>query len=68
MLLGFIFVAIVVLMPEGLVPGSARLWRLAWRKLSSPGKGAGDGGQAMSALIVSGLLQIVRRPARHHRG
>jgi branched-chain amino acid transport system permease protein len=31
MLLGAIFVAIVILMPEGLVPGSARLWRLAWR-------------------------------------
>jgi branched-chain amino acid transport system permease protein len=32
MLLGFIFVAIVILMPEGLVPGTTRLWRLAWRK------------------------------------
>jgi branched-chain amino acid transport system permease protein len=32
MLLGFIFVAIVILMPEGLVPGTARLWRLFWRK------------------------------------
>ena len=31
-LLGAIFVAIVILMPEGLVPGSARLWRLLWRK------------------------------------
>jgi branched-chain amino acid transport system permease protein len=31
MLLGAIFVAIVILMPEGLVPGSMRLWRLAWR-------------------------------------
>jgi branched-chain amino acid transport system permease protein len=31
-LLGAIFVAIVILMPEGLVPGSVRLWRLAWRK------------------------------------
>ncbi|MGH6664010.1 MAG: branched-chain amino acid ABC transporter permease, partial [Pseudolabrys sp.] len=42
MLLGAIFVAIVILMPEGLVPGSARLWRLAWRKKSTardaPGK------------------------------
>jgi branched-chain amino acid transport system permease protein len=35
MLLGFIFVAIVILMPEGLVPGSARLWRLAWRRLGT---------------------------------
>jgi branched-chain amino acid transport system permease protein len=33
-LLGAIFVAIVILMPEGLVPGSARLWRLARRKTS----------------------------------
>jgi branched-chain amino acid transport system permease protein len=31
-LLGAIFVAIVILMPEGLVPGSARLWRLAMRR------------------------------------
>jgi branched-chain amino acid transport system permease protein len=34
MLLGAIFVAIVILMPEGLVPGTARLWRLALRKAS----------------------------------
>ena len=31
-LLGAIFVAIVILMPEGLVPGTVRLWRLAFRK------------------------------------
>jgi branched-chain amino acid transport system permease protein len=31
-LLGAIFVAIVILMPEGLVPGSVRLWKLAFRK------------------------------------
>jgi len=30
-LLGAIFVAIVILMPEGLVPGTARLWRSALR-------------------------------------
>jgi len=35
-LLGAIFVAIVILMPEGLVPGTARLWRLAWRKRERP--------------------------------
>ncbi len=45
MLLGFIFVAIVILMPEGLVPGSARLWRLAWRKMSAPGKPAATEGK-----------------------
>src|SRR5579872_7336686 len=32
MLLGFIFVAIVILMPEGLVPGSVRMWRLMFRQ------------------------------------
>jgi len=31
-LLGAIFVAIVILMPEGLVPGSARLWRMACKR------------------------------------
>src|SRR4051794_36658414 len=30
-LLGTIFVAIVILMPEGLVPGTVRLWRQGWR-------------------------------------
>jgi branched-chain amino acid transport system permease protein len=39
-LLGAIFVAIVILMPEGLVPGSARLWRLAWRKRAPAPKAA----------------------------
>jgi|SRR5689334_5381697 len=34
-LLGAIFVAIVILMPDGLVPGSARLWRIIWRKRQS---------------------------------
>src|SRR5208283_3996828 len=44
-LLGTIFVAIVILMPEGLVPGSVRLWRLAWRKLSAPAKTAATEGK-----------------------
>lgn len=35
-LLGAIFVAIVILMPEGLVPGTARLWRLATRRRAAP--------------------------------
>ncbi len=35
MLLGFIFVAIVILMPEGIVPGSARLWRAAMRRMGT---------------------------------
>jgi branched-chain amino acid transport system permease protein len=33
MLLGAIFVVIVIFMPEGLVPGSVRLWQLMRRKL-----------------------------------
>jgi branched-chain amino acid transport system permease protein len=32
-MLGAIFVAIVIFMPEGLVPGTARLWRMGWRVL-----------------------------------
>lgn len=35
-LLGAIFVAIVVFMPEGLVPGAVRLARAAWRALKRP--------------------------------
>jgi branched-chain amino acid transport system permease protein len=44
-LLGAIFVAIVILMPEGLVPGTVRLWRLAWRQRApstSPVPGAAE--------------------------
>jgi branched-chain amino acid transport system permease protein len=33
LVLGVIFVAIITFMPEGLVPGSVRLWRLGWRAL-----------------------------------
>jgi branched-chain amino acid transport system permease protein len=43
-LLGTIFVAIVILMPEGLVPGTARLWRLAWRKRNRGSAVAGGAG------------------------
>ena len=31
MVLGIIFVAIITFMPEGLVPGSVRLWRMGWQ-------------------------------------
>jgi len=41
MLLGAIFVAIVILMPEGLVPGSARLWRLMRRRMRASPKATG---------------------------
>jgi branched-chain amino acid transport system permease protein len=39
-MLGAIFVAIVIFMPEGLVPGTARLSRTAWRALSRQKAGA----------------------------
>jgi branched-chain amino acid transport system permease protein len=32
LVLGVIFVAIISFMPEGLVPGTARLWGFAWRR------------------------------------
>lgn len=47
-LLGAIFVAIVILMPEGLVPGSARLWRLAWGKRDRSTNAVAGGAEAKS--------------------
>jgi branched-chain amino acid transport system permease protein len=44
-MLGAIFVAIVILVPEGLVPGTARLWRLGWAVLR--------GGRAAAAAAKS---------------
>jgi len=44
--LGAIFVAIVIFMPEGLVPGCARLWRYGWAALRAPRRAAiGEVGQ-----------------------
>ena len=40
LVLGAIFVAIIVLMPEGLVPGCRRLWRRAWRERGVAASGA----------------------------
>ena len=37
-MLGAIFVAIVVFMPEGLVPGTVRLARAAWRAQNGRGR------------------------------
>ncbi|MGE5202907.1 MAG: branched-chain amino acid ABC transporter permease [Acidobacteriota bacterium] len=34
LVLGAIFVGIIVFMPEGLVPGSVRLWRWAWHRIA----------------------------------
>jgi branched-chain amino acid transport system permease protein len=43
MVLGLIFVVIITFMPEGLVPGSARLWRWARRRCAAPVKTATAG-------------------------
>jgi branched-chain amino acid transport system permease protein len=44
--LGAIFVAIVIFMPEGLVPGCVRLWRYGWAALRAPRRAAiGEVGQ-----------------------
>jgi branched-chain amino acid transport system permease protein len=40
LVLGLIFIAIISFMPEGLVPGSARLWRMFWQKLRVRWNGA----------------------------
>jgi branched-chain amino acid transport system permease protein len=40
MALGIIFVLIITFMPEGLVPGSVRLWRLAWAAWRKPAAAA----------------------------
>lgn len=36
LVLGAIFVTIVIFMPEGIVPGTRRLWRWGWSLLSAP--------------------------------
>jgi branched-chain amino acid transport system permease protein len=38
LVLGVIFVAIITFMPEGLVPGSVRLWRMGWRAFRGRGR------------------------------
>lgn len=43
LVLGVIFVLIISFMPEGLVPGTVRLWRLGWRALTDKPKPAGLG-------------------------
>ena len=55
--LGAIFVLIVVFMPEGLVPGSVRLWRWADHRVAPPAAtiGAPARGQPMTALELHDL-------------
>ena len=66
-LLGAIFVAIVILMPEGLVPGSVRLWRLAWRHERQPVRRRTSLGPPHERAHHQRPMQIVRRPACNHR-
>ena len=68
LLLGAIFVAIVIFMPEGLVPGTVRLWRLAWRAMSrAAGQAARRArGRSHDRARRQRPVQVVRRPARHH--
>jgi branched-chain amino acid transport system permease protein len=40
LVLGVIFVAIITFMPEGLVPGTVRFWKLGWRAFRDRGKPA----------------------------
>ena len=48
MALGIIFVLIITFMPEGLVPGSVRLWRLAWQGWRKPPPAAAPVGERAS--------------------
>ncbi|MBO0764059.1 MAG: branched-chain amino acid ABC transporter permease [Hyphomicrobiaceae bacterium] len=48
LVLGVIFILIISFMPEGLVPGSLRIWRATWRRVGLLLKGA-RGGQRGSA-------------------
>ena len=64
-LLGAIFVAIVILMPEGLVPGTVRLWRLAWRKRERTARSRAARRRSHERAHRHRPLQILRRPARH---
>ena len=51
LVLGVIFVAIITFMPEGLVPGSVRIWGFAWRRwralrpVGKPGPGKPSPGE-----------------------
>ena len=67
-MLGAIFVAIVVFMPEGLVPGMARLSRSAWRAMSGAKKPLpARGAESHDRACRQRFEQIVRRPARHRQ-
>jgi branched-chain amino acid transport system permease protein len=48
MALGIIFVLIITFMPEGLVPGSVRLWKLAWAAWRKPAPAAAPAEERVS--------------------
>ena len=68
-MLGAIFVAIVVFMPEGLVPGMVRLSRSAWRAMSGakPTRVRRSRSQSHDRARRQQFEQIVRRLARHRQ-
>ena len=50
LVLGVIFILIISFMPEGLVPGSVRLWRAGWRsRAKASGPAAACCGRASAA-------------------
>lgn len=71
LVLGVIFVAIISFMPEGLVPGSVRIWGFAlrhWlaRRPRNPHRRVGQGAQA--ARGRTGTLAAPPRPAGEGKG
>ena len=60
LVLGVIFILIISFMPEGLVPGSVRLWRCGWQARAAArarrvGADSRRGARAMTALAVTEL-------------
>jgi branched-chain amino acid transport system permease protein len=54
LVLGVIFVAIISFMPEGLVPGSIRVWGVVRRRFFSPPPLAGQGSEEAARPHVLG--------------
>ncbi len=66
-LLGAIFVAIVILMPEGLVPGTRAAVAAGVAQDERARQSRGDGGASHERAHRHRPVQVVRRPARHHQ-